>query len=166
MKLKLFIIVLTAITTVKSVNAQHGTKLIGTFSGYVGTVNTSTQVSVANSWEGYLNSIGDSMDIDTLWIDTLHSLDVPGYKWFLFASNYVDDKKAAIELIVDNTNELYEIVNGGMGITVTCSGCTDGCDPKKKADTGNWICTLCNYGENNCTKTTSTTSSGAVTDYD
>jgi hypothetical protein len=154
---------LSLMITQSSVFAQNGTKLIGTFNEYVGSVNSTNMVSVASSWENYLNFIGDSMLIDTMWIDTMHHLDAPGYKWYLFAANYTNAKKALIGLIIDNTDELYEIVNGGMGVTVTCTGCTDGCDPKLKKETGQYICTVCNFS-GTCTKTSST-KTGAVTDY-
>ena len=43
-----------------------------------------------------------------------------------------------------------------FGTTVTCSGCTQGCDPEKDKETNKWICTSCTASII-CTKTVTVT---------
>lgn len=60
-----------------------------------------------------------------------------------------DDKmiKSAVELKKEEANYYFISERG----TVSCSGCTVGCDPKKSGK--NWICTNCSGDFKKCNKT-------------
>lgn len=76
--------------------------------------------------------------------------------YLIIASNESKTIKIAKQLVLNE--EIFTIYNKIADAsleanTCTCSGCSDGCNPVLKSD-GNFMCSACTEGGNNCTKTT------------
>jgi hypothetical protein len=69
--------------------------------------------------------------------------------YYLLATDNKNNHKSIVELVEDNGG-LYEARKGG-GITVTCSGCPEGCNPV--LSNGDWSCSACGGGGGSCVKT-------------
>jgi hypothetical protein len=151
----LTILILTLVFSTSTAQVTHGTKLIGTVSGDTGTIDPTNESNIKTAWEDFLNAANDSLEIDTMWIDTLASADAPGYKWFIFATNTDESETAAIALEVDINGDLFEQIINGDSRTITCKGCTSGCSPRKGL-LGSWYCTSCSPS-GDCVKTETVT---------
>lgn len=100
-----------------------------------------------SNWENELKNTGFEIKITGFKIETI-DMNNDG-KVLEYIVGYNVDKTVKTAKSIKYENGEY-IVNNAKG-TVTCTGCTDGCDPQDLGD--RWKCTSCNQVLNtNCTK--------------
>jgi len=137
-----------------------GTVAIGIVSGYSGTI-VADEAQLESDWEDVLDNGGIGYEIDEMWIDTLHEGPIGQYGWYIFAKDAQDSNNSAVSLMLVG-DTLFEMVVAGDGRTVTCTGCTDGCSPKRKPLNTGWRCTNCAVGGGECVKTETVTVNDVV----
>lgn len=100
---------------------------------------------------------GFIVEINSLWIDTL--MEQGDAFWYIFCSTEPDTLKAFVPLVLSN-DTLYEEATLLLdGTEVTCTGCADGCSPRRKGN-GDGYCTNCNTPSVECTKSETLKSGG------
>ncbi len=125
---------------------MHYAKVIGTVDATGSTIIDAAQLQ--QQWETWLNSNGVSIKLESI------TLMKENDDYALVATNTDSSTVVAIELVLDG-DQLYESAASGGSITVSCSGCTAGCTPRKEH--GLWIC---KYPCKACTKTETVTDDG------
>ncbi len=153
MRIASFVFVLSVVLVPPTTNAQsHFSTVIGTKSGTALTITYDLNL-LKQEWQSALYA-GSSTSV----IFTSISIVEEGSYYALVASNADNSINSAIELVLDGGN-FYELSAAGNGRTVTCTGCTIGCNPKKDAKYG-WYCKdPCLQ----CTKTETVTTSRSIT---
>lgn len=122
------------------------------FEAKIGVINqgmaaiVADMVGISSNWE---EAIKHNSKIEVCFSSV--ELRTENGTYFLLATDNRNNDKAIVELVEDNGG-LYEAKRGGGGLSVQCSGCEQGCDPKRMSD-GNWVCTPCGGGGSGCTKT-------------
>jgi hypothetical protein len=136
--MKAAIFVLSIIVSLTTHAQSHFSTVIGTNSGTVSTITYDLNV-LKQEWQSVLY---DGASISVIFSNV--SIVNEGSYYALVASDSSNSINAAIEIVLDGGN-FYELSAAGNGRTVTCTGCTYGCNPKKDAKYG-WYC------DNPCTK--------------
>jgi hypothetical protein len=99
-------------------------------------------------WEKELKDTGFEIKITGFKIETIDMNNDGKILEYIVGYNADKTVKTAKSLKFENGEYFVNTTNG----TVTCTGCTDGCDPQDVG--GRWKCTDCNkLGSYNCTKT-------------
>jgi len=130
--LLLFLTVLAYTSCSIKVQSHYSTK-IGKITAN-GPVITLNQTVLFDDWEDWLNehtTINVTFDTATIFTEN--------DKYWITGINQSGSIKSTVPLVVDSGN-IYEIqTSPGVSHSITCSGCTQGCNPREDEIKG-WYC--------------------------
>jgi len=132
MKIVGFVFALSVVVPLTTNAQSHFSTVIGTNSGTVSTITYDLNL-LKQEWQ---SALYDGASITVVFTNV--SIVNEGSYYALVASNTDNSINSAIELVLDGGN-FYELSAAGNSRTVTCTGCTLGCTPKKDAKYG-WYC--------------------------
>lgn len=117
---------------------------------------TADITEIKKEWKGILTNQKLNPEISNFEIKSDKMESSGKVYYYLLATNQEKTIKMTRQLLLNNNNFTFvqKRATGENTDTLTCTGCSDGCDPKLKDD-GNWKCTSCIEGSG-CTKSVTT----------